>query len=140
MHSYMYITPRTLLGIIRLSQSLAKINFRDLVQQNDVDEALRLMDFSFRTLRMEEGNKGNQNKMRKNERENDQATEIMKKVRDVLAANNMNPLSVSEILKRIQKQHQLLSVDKTKLTDTLKYYANLQVLYLNPDDEEVHFL
>ena len=78
--------------------------------------------------------------MRKNERENDQATEIMKKVRDVLAANNMNPLSVSEILKRIQKQHQLLSVDKTKLTDTLKYYANLQVLYLNPDDEEVHFL
>lgn len=59
MHSYMYITPRTLLGIIRLSQSLAKINFRDLVQQNDVDEALRLMDFSFRTLRMEEGNKGN---------------------------------------------------------------------------------
>jgi len=61
MHSYMYITPRTLLGIIRLSQSLAKINFRDLVQQNDVDEALRLMDFSFRTLRMEEGNKSNQN-------------------------------------------------------------------------------
>lgn len=140
MHSYMYITPRTLLGIIRLSQSLAKINFRDLVQQNDVDEALRLMDFSFRTLRMEEGNKGNQNKARKHERENDQSTEIMKKVRDVLAANNMNPLSISEILKRIQKQHQLLSVDKTKLTETLKYYANLQVLYLNPDDEEVHFL
>ena len=140
MHSYMYITPRTLLGIIRLSQSLAKINFRDLVQQNDVDEALRLMDFSFRTLRMEEGGKSNQNKMRKHERENDQSTEIMKKVRDVLAANNMNPLSVSEILKRIQKQHQLLSVDKSKLTETLKYYANLQVLYLNPDDEEVHFL
>ena len=43
--------------------------------------------------------------MRKHERENDQSTEIMKKVRDVLAANNMNPLSVSEILKRIQKQH-----------------------------------
>ena len=105
MHSYMYITPRTLLGIIRLSQSLAKINFRDLVQQNDVDEALRLMDFSFRTLRMEEGTKGNQNKASRHERENDQSTEIMKKVRDVLAANNMNPLSVSEILKRIQKQH-----------------------------------
>jgi len=101
MHSYMYITPRTLLGIIRLSQSLAKINFRDLVQQSDVDEALTLMDFSFRTLRMEEGNKGNQNKMRKHERENDQSTEIMKKVRDVLAANNMNALSISEILKRI---------------------------------------
>ena len=63
------------------------------------------MDFSFRTLRMETGGKTNQSKMRKHERENDQSTEIMKKVRDVLAANNMNPLSVSEILKRIQKQH-----------------------------------
>lgn len=27
-HSYMYVTPRTLLGIIRLSQSLAKLHFR----------------------------------------------------------------------------------------------------------------
>ena len=56
-HSYMYITPRTLLGIIRLSQALAKINFRDQVVQGDVDESLRLMDFSFRTLRMSEGKK-----------------------------------------------------------------------------------
>lgn len=52
-HSYMYITPRMLLGIIRLSQSLAKLNWRNEVVQNDVDEALRLMDFSFRTLRAE---------------------------------------------------------------------------------------
>ena len=57
LHSYMYITPRTLLGIIRLSQSLAKIHFRDQVVQGDVDEALRLMDFSFRTLRNDEGTK-----------------------------------------------------------------------------------
>ena len=50
-HSYMYITPRTLLGIIRLSQALAKLNFRDEVSQKDVDESLRLMDFSFQSLR-----------------------------------------------------------------------------------------
>ncbi len=29
--SYMYITPRTLLGIIRISQATAKFHFRDLV-------------------------------------------------------------------------------------------------------------
>jgi DNA replicative helicase MCM subunit Mcm2 (Cdc46/Mcm family) len=33
----MYVTPRTLLGIIRISQAMAKFNFRDIVQQNDVD-------------------------------------------------------------------------------------------------------
>jgi len=49
-HSYMYVTPRTLLGIIRLSQSLAKLNFRNEVIQNDVYEAILLMDFSFRSL------------------------------------------------------------------------------------------
>lgn len=49
--SYMYVTPRTLLGIIRLSQSLAKLAQRQLVNQSDVDEALKLMDFSIRSLR-----------------------------------------------------------------------------------------
>ncbi len=37
-----YVTPRTLLGIIRLSQAIAKIRFSNQVTQEDVDEALRL--------------------------------------------------------------------------------------------------
>ena len=41
--SYMYVTPRTLLGIIRLSQSLAKLSFRQLVNQSDVDVAKRIL-------------------------------------------------------------------------------------------------
>ena len=49
--SYMYITPRTLLGIIRISQAMAKLHFRDFVTQPDVDQALRLMDYSIRSLR-----------------------------------------------------------------------------------------
>jgi len=47
----MYITPRTLLGIIRISQSMAKLHFRDHVKQEDVDQALKLMDYSIRSLR-----------------------------------------------------------------------------------------
>jgi DNA replication licensing factor MCM7 len=49
--SYMYVTPRTLLAIIRLSQSMAKLSFRNRVNQLDVDEAIKLMDFSIRSLR-----------------------------------------------------------------------------------------
>ena len=111
----MYITPRTLLGIIRLSMALAKLNFREEVLHQDIDESLRLMDYSFKSLRTEEGDKTSVNKQRKAEREIDQATEIMKQVREVLSGNNMNPLSISEILKRIQRQHKLLNVDKSKL-------------------------
>ena len=47
----MYVTPRTLLAIIRLAQAMAKLSFRDIVNQNDVDEAIKLMDFSIRSLR-----------------------------------------------------------------------------------------
>jgi len=46
----MYITPRTLLAIIRISQAMAKLNFRNQVIQNDVDQALKLMDFSINSL------------------------------------------------------------------------------------------
>jgi DNA replication licensing factor MCM7 len=49
--SYMYVTPRTLLAIIRLAQAMAKLSFRQQVEQGDVDEAIKLMDFSIRSLR-----------------------------------------------------------------------------------------
>ena len=43
---YAYTTPRTLLAIIRLSQALARIRLSNEVNQEDVDEALRLMEMS----------------------------------------------------------------------------------------------
>jgi len=43
---YAYTTPRTLLAIIRLSQAMARIRLSEEVDQNDVDEALRLMEMS----------------------------------------------------------------------------------------------
>ena len=42
--SYDYITPRTLLGIIRLSQAFAKIRFSNSIEQEDIVQALELMD------------------------------------------------------------------------------------------------
>jgi DNA replication licensing factor MCM7 len=52
----MYVTPRTLLAIIRLAQAMAKLNFRSEVKQFDVDEAIKLMDYSIRSLRNMKGN------------------------------------------------------------------------------------
>ncbi|KAL1922785.1 DNA replication licensing factor MCM7 [Calcarisporiella thermophila] len=41
-----YISARTLLGIVRLSQAFARLRFADQVSTEDVDEALRLMEAS----------------------------------------------------------------------------------------------
>jgi DNA replication licensing factor MCM7 len=48
--SYTYTSARTLLGVLRLSQALARLRFADSVEIADVDEALRLMDVSKASL------------------------------------------------------------------------------------------
>lgn len=47
---FQHITPRTLLGILRLSQALARIRFDNTVTNEDVDEALRLIEVSKASL------------------------------------------------------------------------------------------
>ncbi|KAI8147450.1 MCM2/3/5 family-domain-containing protein [Fennellomyces sp. T-0311] len=47
---FTYASARTLLGIIRMAQALARIRLSDLVESQDVDEALRLIDVSKASL------------------------------------------------------------------------------------------
>ena len=48
--SHTYTSARTLLGVLRLSQALARLRFADAVMQADVNEALRLMEVSKKSL------------------------------------------------------------------------------------------
>ncbi|KAM7205475.1 DNA replication licensing factor mcm7 [Naviculisporaceae sp. PSN 640] len=41
-----HTTPRTLLGVVRLAQALARLRFSNTVRMDDVDEALRLVEAS----------------------------------------------------------------------------------------------
>ncbi|ROW02045.1 hypothetical protein VPNG_07661 [Cytospora leucostoma] len=52
---FAHTTPRTLLGIVRLAQALARLRFSDTVAQDDVDEALRLVEASKDSLNTEQG-------------------------------------------------------------------------------------
>jgi DNA replication licensing factor MCM7 len=45
-----YTSPRILLGVIRLSTALARLNLSDEVTAEHVDEAIRLMDASKSSL------------------------------------------------------------------------------------------
>ena len=47
---FSHVSPRTLLGIIRLSQALARLRFSNEVITEDVDEALRLIEVSKASL------------------------------------------------------------------------------------------
>jgi DNA replication licensing factor MCM7 len=48
--SHSYTTARTLLGVLRLAQALARLRFANEVDRGDVDEALRLMEVSKASL------------------------------------------------------------------------------------------
>ncbi|KAK4540233.1 hypothetical protein LTR36_009638 [Oleoguttula mirabilis] len=48
--TFTHTSPRTLLGILRLSQALARLRFADEVITDDVDEALRLIEVSKSSL------------------------------------------------------------------------------------------
>nr|UWK20596.1 DNA replication licensing factor [Trichoderma margaretense] len=50
---FTHTTPRTLLGVVRLAQALARLRFSNQVTQDDVDEALRLVEASKDTLNTE---------------------------------------------------------------------------------------
>ena len=52
--SHSYTSARTLLGVLRLAQALARLRWADVVERSDVDEALRLMECSKESLVDEE--------------------------------------------------------------------------------------
>jgi DNA replication licensing factor MCM7 len=52
---FTYTSARTLLGVLRLSQALARLRFADAVETPDVDEALRLMECSKASLHENDG-------------------------------------------------------------------------------------
>ncbi|KAK3939680.1 DNA replication licensing factor mcm7 [Diplogelasinospora grovesii] len=53
-----HTTPRTLLGIVRLAQALARLRFSNTVTQDDVDEALRLVEASKESLAADDSRGG----------------------------------------------------------------------------------
>lgn len=52
---FTHTTPRTLLGVVRLAQALARLRFSNEVTQDDVDEALRLVEASKDSLNVDIG-------------------------------------------------------------------------------------
>ena len=52
--THTYTSARTLLGVLRLAQALARLRWSNIVEHSDVDEALRLMECSKESLQDED--------------------------------------------------------------------------------------
>jgi DNA replication licensing factor MCM7 len=136
----MYVTPRTLLAIIRLAQAMAKLHFRNEVRQFDVDEAIKLMDFSIKSLRNLKGGKDVKKNSNKDQENKDKMSKIISAVREIVEKEKDQQFSAAEILKRLIKDGLgMKGLKKEELMDVLNYYKRLQVIYMD-EHETVVFL
>lgn len=88
--SHTYTSARTLLGVLRLSQALARLRISDTVEQADVDEALRLIDVSKESLQSDD----------EKEKEADQtyASRIFRIIKDMATAMSQSSrMNVAEV-------------------------------------------
>jgi DNA replication licensing factor MCM7 len=129
----MYITPRTLLGIIRTAQAHAKIRYSAIVEQEDVDEALRLIDACRDSFIDTVGKKTNIFNKRQ-----DNISEIFKIISGL--CKDIDPDNKTLTYARgstIDKAVADKGYSKEDFFKALDQYTNLNVIYVSKEDETI---
>ena len=126
------MTPRQLLSILRLSQALARLRMSHVVRQEDVDEALRLVQSSKSSL-MEEDTQAAQSA--------DYASAIFNMIRDCIAnmpanSNQRKVIAYSALETMIIKKGYTTEQFKSCLED----YAKLGILHTHEDRTYIEML
>lgn len=112
---FTYASARTLLGIIRMAQALARIRLSDIVEPMDVDEALRLIDISKASLTDDDNNnRGRQDKS--------PMSGIFNIVKE-LTYEFGHSLALSTIRQRIASR----GYTETQLEEAIREYRNLDI-------------
>jgi DNA replication licensing factor MCM7 len=129
-----YITPRTLLGMIRISQSLAKLRQSVSVSQEDVEEALRMLESARYTVDKEQSSDA---KMNDQFHENtDTLSKIFGIIRDLCSKEPGQTVKFMKAEKFITKG----GYTKDDFFATLEQYTNLNVLYICENNETISLL
>lgn len=114
---YLYITPRSLLTIIRLSQALAKLRFDSQINFDDVKEAIRLVDHSRKSV---------DDKVEMNPKK--ASIDIFGFIRSNMGPGNSVSL---KDLKRLAKQERIRQEDLDKV---LAEYQRLDILTIDSNE------
>ncbi|XP_021837396.2 DNA replication licensing factor MCM7 [Spinacia oleracea] len=121
-----YTTIRTLLSILRLSAALARLRFSSIVEQSDVDEALRLMQMSKFSLYSDDRQKSGL----------DAISDIYSILRDEAARTNRMDISYAHALNWISRK----GYSEAQLKECLEEYATLNVWQIHPNTFDIRFI
>jgi DNA replication licensing factor MCM7 len=114
---YVYVTPRTLLGIIRLAQGLARLRFSDVIDQDDIEEGLRLMEASRNSVNQDSAPR----------QRVDPISAVFKIIREECKKGENLTASRTAILKRVLGK----GFSETELNQALDAYSDLNVIMLS---------
>ncbi|KAI8972053.1 MCM2/3/5 family-domain-containing protein [Mycotypha africana] len=113
---FTYASARTLLGIIRMAQAMARIRLSDYVEQTDVDEAIRLIDVSKASLF------DNESQRRDGRTDRSPMSGIFNIVKE-LHAQFGNPLQLTTVKQRVASR----GYTETHLQEAIREYVDLEV-------------
>ncbi|CAI2386841.1 unnamed protein product [Moneuplotes crassus] len=130
-----YITPRTLLGIIRISQAIAKIRQSQTVSQNDVEEALRLMESARESVNKEKDEDERMNNIF-NEK-TDSLSKIFGIIREICSHEAGQTAKYSKVERAVVNKGGFHQED---FFQTLEQYQKLNVLYICETSETISLL
>lgn len=134
----MYVTPRTLLGIIRLSQALSKLRFSNTVSQADVDESIKLMDFSISSLNKQFQKDGK--KTEKTAKRQDKMSSIIQEIRNICSSTESQSCYISDIYKTFEGGKIGTKATRMEIDECLNYYQKLSVIYCDAKAKTAIFL
>lgn len=126
--NFIYTSPRTLLAIMRMSQALARLRFQLQVHEQDVLEALRIMDASKKSLETAQSQSNLQ-------RQVDPCLRCYQEIKRFALESSKSTLSLSDIRNRLRVAG---GFDETVLEQCLRDYEEQNVLYRTGDS--IHFV
>lgn len=126
--SFGQATPRTLLGIIRLAQALAKLRLMDTVEIEDVEEALRLIKVSKESLYQDN------NRRREEENPTTKIFTIIKKMSQDRIHGSTIPYD--SIVKAVRSR----GFTMLQLSNCIQEYSYLNVWHLINEGSELKFV
>lgn len=127
---FQHITPRTLLGILRLSQALARIRFTNTVSNEDVDEALRLIEVSKASLFADE------EKVREDESATTKIYQIIRSIAIGDGSQFTRALKIDDLRQRIIAKGYTIE----QFMDCIYEYQSINVWQLIDDEDKIMFI
>jgi len=156
--THTYTSARTLLGVLRLAQALARLRWSNVVEHSDVDEALRLMECSkeslqdeddkepdldkspisqiFRLIKSMAGSGGGGSTMRSKRPKRLGKGPDGERDMDIDSDEDSTVLSMTEIRARVLSS----GYNEAQLMETITTYENLGILVRVANNSKIQFI